>query len=202
MTAGAMLTHLTKPFDTSGKSGARHHHRGACDRWGPCQTPSKPAQSSFTSLEEFAEERRCFIRDAGDLVRCLTIEFEIELGPRLAVIPVGEMFELAPPQRPLRQRGASDGDAYSRCLPGDAALFRDRFGGRDDAACDQALPALVLLAREHENRVAFGNMLAAVHRLLRGEREGLRPRIANLGLDRECRAARSPVRCWHQPDFA
>jgi hypothetical protein len=30
MTAGAMLTHLTKPFDTSGKSAARRHHRGAC----------------------------------------------------------------------------------------------------------------------------------------------------------------------------
>jgi hypothetical protein len=37
MTAGAMLTHLTKPFDTSGKSAARRHHRGACDRCGPCQ---------------------------------------------------------------------------------------------------------------------------------------------------------------------
>jgi GTP-binding protein LepA len=37
MTAGAMLTHPTKPFDTSGKSAARRHHRGACDRWGPCQ---------------------------------------------------------------------------------------------------------------------------------------------------------------------
>jgi hypothetical protein len=34
MTAGAMLTHLTKPFDTSGKSAARRHHRSACDRWG------------------------------------------------------------------------------------------------------------------------------------------------------------------------
>ena len=33
MTAGAMLTHLTKPFDTSGKSAARRYHRGACDRW-------------------------------------------------------------------------------------------------------------------------------------------------------------------------
>jgi hypothetical protein len=48
MTAGAMLTLLTKPFDTSGKSAARRHHRGACDRWGPCQTLSKPAQSSVT----------------------------------------------------------------------------------------------------------------------------------------------------------
>ena len=55
------------------------------------------ARKQLIALEEFAEERRHFIRDAGDLVRCLTIEFEIELGPGLAVIPVGEMFELAPP---------------------------------------------------------------------------------------------------------
>ena len=135
-------------------------------------------------LEEFAEERRRVIRDAGDLVRCLTIEFEIELGPGLAVIPVGEVFELAPPQRPLRERGASDGEAHTRCLPGDAALLRDRFGGSDNAARDQALPALVL-AREHENRVAFGDMLTAIHRLLRRECERRRAWVANLGFDRE-----------------
>src|SRR6266853_427298 len=102
-------------------------------------------------------------------LRCLAIEFEIELSPGLAVIPVGQMFELAPPQRPLRERGASDGEAHTRRLPGDAALLRDRFGGSDNAARDEALPALVL-AREHENRVAFGDMLAAIHRLLCGER--------------------------------
>ncbi len=117
-------------------------------------------------LEEFAEERRRLIRDADDLVRCLAIEFEIELGPPLAVIPVGERFELAPPQRPLRERGASDGEAHTRRLPDDAALLRDRFGGRDYAARDEALPAFVL-AREHEDRVALGDMLTAIHRLLR-----------------------------------
>jgi hypothetical protein len=68
-------------------------------------------------------------------------------------------------------------------LPGDAALPRDRLGGSDNAARDEALPALVL-AREYENRVAFGNMLAAIHRLLRGERERLCPRIINLSFDR------------------
>ena len=140
----------------------------------------------MVALEKFVKERRRFIRDADDLVRCLTIEFEIELGLRLAVVPVGEMFELAPPHRPLRERGASDGEAHTRCLPGDPALLRDRFGGSDDAARDEALPALVL-AREHENRVAFGDMLTAIHRLLRGERERLRPRIANLGFYRERR---------------
>src|SRR5215211_7032227 len=33
-------------------------------------------------LKEAAEERRCLIRDGDDLVRCLTIEFEIELRLR------------------------------------------------------------------------------------------------------------------------
>jgi hypothetical protein len=66
---------------------------------------AKSEGKQLVALEEFAEERRRFIRDADDLVRCLTIEFEIELGSGLAVIPVGEMFELAPPQRPLRERG-------------------------------------------------------------------------------------------------
>jgi hypothetical protein len=35
-------------------------------------------------------------------------------------------------------------------------------------------------------------MLTAIHRLLRGERERLRPRIANLGFDRECHPSPSP----------
>jgi len=48
-------------------------------------------------LEEFVEKRRRFIRDANDFVRCLTIKFKIELSPGLAVIPVGAMFEFAPP---------------------------------------------------------------------------------------------------------
>jgi hypothetical protein len=61
-----------------------------------------------------------------------------------------------PPQRPLCGRGASDREAHARRLPGDAALFRDRFGGDNNTARDEALPALVL-AREHENRVVFGD---------------------------------------------
>ena len=63
-----------------------------------------PAQPISLSLEEFAEERRRFIRDAGDLVRGLTIELEIELSPGLAVVPVGEMFELAAPAVASRAR--------------------------------------------------------------------------------------------------
>jgi hypothetical protein len=152
-----------------------------------------PKRKQLVALEEFTEERRRFIRYADNLVRCLTIEFEIELGPRLAVIPVGEMFKLAPPQRPLRERSAFDGEAYTRCLPGNAALLRDRFGGSDNAARDEALPAFVL-ACEHENHVAFGDMLTAVHRLLRSERECLSERIANLGFDRESHASPLPAR--------
>jgi hypothetical protein len=64
------------------------------------------------SLKEPAEERRRFIRDADNLVRCLTIEFEIELRLGPTVFPVGKKFELAPPQAPLRERGAFDGDAH------------------------------------------------------------------------------------------
>src|SRR5438105_15329324 len=96
------------------------------------------------ALKESAEERGRFIGDASDLVRCLTIEFEIELGLRPAVVPVGKTFELAAPQAPLRQRGASDGDAHARRLPGDPGFLCDRFGRRDDAAGNETWPALVL----------------------------------------------------------
>jgi hypothetical protein len=54
--------------------------------------------SSHPALEEFAEECCRLIRNADDLVGCLAIEFEIELGRGVAVIPVSEKFEFAPPQ--------------------------------------------------------------------------------------------------------
>src|SRR5438105_3343771 len=82
-----------------------------------------------------------------NLVRCLTIEFKIELGPGSTVVPVGEKFELAPPQAPLRQRSTFDGDAHSRRLPCDPAFLCDRFSRGDDAARDETWPAFVL-ARE------------------------------------------------------
>src|SRR5438128_3619998 len=138
--------------------------------------------SNSAALKESAEERRRFIRDADNLVRCLTIEFKIELGPGSTVVPVGEKFELALPQAPLRQRSAFDGDAYARRLPGDPALLCDRFSRGDDAARDETWPAFVL-AREDEDRIAFGDVLATIHRLLRAEPESFRPRIANLGFD-------------------
>src|SRR5437588_12018447 len=140
--------------------------------------------SKSTALKEPAEERRRFIRDADNLIRCLTIEFEIELGLGSTVVPVGKKSEFAPPQAPLCERGASDGYAHARRLPGDPAFFCDRFGRGDDAARDETWPAFVL-AREEEDRIAFGDVLAIIHRLLRAERERLCPRIANLGFDRE-----------------
>jgi hypothetical protein len=136
------------------------------------------------ALKESTEQRGRFIRDADNLVRGLTIEFEIELGLGSAVVPVGKKFERAPPQAPLRQRGAFDCDAHARRLPDDPAFLCDRFGRGDDAARDETWPAFVL-AREDEDRIAFGDVLATIHRLLRPKRERFRLWIANLSFDRK-----------------
>ena len=133
-------------------------------------------------LKRPAEERRGFIRDAGDLVRCLTVEFEIELGLRSTVVPVGKNFELAPPQAPFRERRASDRDAHARRLPGDPAFPCDRFDRRDDTVRDETRSALVL-ASEDKDPIAFGDVLATIHRLLRVEGKRLRQGIFNLGFD-------------------
>src|SRR5205823_7023976 len=111
-------------------------------------------------------------------------EFEIQLGLGSAVVPVGKKFKLAPSQLPLRERGASDGDANARRLPGDPTFLCDRFRRGNDTARDETLAAFVL-AREDKDRIAFGNAFATIHRLLRGERERLRSWLANLGFDRE-----------------
>ena len=125
------------------------------------------------SLKESAEERRRFIRDADDLVRCLTIEFEIEFGLGSTVVPVGKKFELASPQALPRERGTSDSDAHTWRLPGDPGFLCDRSGRGDDAARNETWAAFVL-AREDEDRIAFGDVLTTIHRLLRAERERLR----------------------------
>ena len=135
-------------------------------------------------MEESAEECRRLIGDADDLVRCLTIELEVELGLGSAVTPVRKTFELAPSQAPPRDRNAPDCDAHPRRLPGDPASLCDRFGRSDYAARDKTRSAFVL-AREDEDRIAFSDVLAAVHRLLRAKRERLRPWVTNLGFDRE-----------------
>src|SRR5438067_6645854 len=157
--------------------------------------------SRSAALKESAEERRRFIRDADNLVRCLTIEFEIELGLGSTVVPIGKRFELAPPQARLRERGVPNSDAHARRLPGNPALLCDRFGRGDHAARNETWPAFVL-AREDEDRIAFGDVLATIHCLLRAERERLRARIANLGFDREHHTSHlapliSMVVFWH-----
>jgi hypothetical protein len=136
------------------------------------------------SLKESAKERRRFIRDSDYLVRRLTIKFEIELGLGSTILPIGKRFELAPSQTPLRDRNPSDRDAHARRLPCDSVFLCDRFGRGDDAARDEARPTLVF-AREDEDPIAIGDVLAAVHRLLRAKRERLRPWVTNLGFDRE-----------------
>ncbi len=46
-------------------------------------------------------------------------------------------------------------------------------------------PGPFVLAREDEDRISFGDVLATIHRLLSIERERLRTRIANLSFDRK-----------------
>src|SRR3954468_9085480 len=135
-------------------------------------------------LKEFPKEGCCFIGDADDLVRGLTIEFEVELGFGSAIVPGGKRFELTPAQAPLRERGAPDGDAHARRLPGDPAFLCDRPGRRDDAGGDETRPAFVLTC-EDEDTIAFGDALAAIHRLLGAEHERLCPRLVCLRFDRE-----------------
>jgi hypothetical protein len=134
------------------------------------------------ALKEPAEKRCCFIRNAGNLVPCLTIEFEIELGLGSTVVPARKRFELFPSQAPLGQRDAFDGDAHPRRLPGDPSFSWDRFGRRNNAARDETRPAFIL-TREDKDRIPFCNALATIHRLLRAKRESRRPHIANLGFD-------------------
>src|SRR5262249_53389852 len=118
-----------------------------------------PRMGSFGSMSERSpEKRRRVSRDAGDLVRGLAIELEVELGLGSPVLPIGKLLELPPPETPLRPRSASDRDAHARCLPSDPALLRDRFGRGHDAAGDETPPPFVL-AREYEDRVVFGDAL-------------------------------------------
>jgi len=138
----------------------------------------------ISALKESAEKRRRFIRDTDDLIRCLTIELEIELGLGSTVVPVEKTFELASSQASLRERGASDDNAHARSLPGDSRFPWDRFGRGDHATRDETWAAFVF-ARENEYPIVFGNVLATVHRLVRRERERLCLWIANLSFDRE-----------------
>src|SRR6478672_118058 len=64
---------------------------------------ASPARTQPRQLKESAKERGRFIRNADNLVRCLPIEFEIELGLRPAVVPVGKRLQFAASQAPFRQ---------------------------------------------------------------------------------------------------
>jgi len=142
-----------------------------------------PRRTLSGVLEALIEERRRSIGDADDFVGCLPIEFEIELSPRPAVVPVGEMLELAASHWPLGERRSFDSDAHARRLAGYAAFLPNGCGSSDNAARDEALPTLVL-AREDENRITFGDQLAVIHCLVGGERERPGPRLDNLRFDR------------------
>ena len=161
---------------------------------------SIPASGSIRiklALKESAEEPRGFMRDAGDFIDCLTIEFEIELRFRPTVFPVRKTFELSPPEAPLHHCRASNDDAHARRLPGDPAFLIRRFGKGDHAVCDQTRAAFVL-ACEDEYSIASRDVLATVHRLLRGECKRLRRRIANLGFDRKRHASHLARLCIHR----
>src|ERR1700734_2599510 len=123
-------------------------------RWIPirarhCLAPSRPKS------EATHKERRRSIGNTDDLVCCLPIEFEVELSPCLAVIPIGEMLELAAPHRPAREGRSFDRDAHARRLACHAALLRTGLGVNDDATCNETLAALVL-TREDEDRITYG----------------------------------------------
>src|SRR5690348_18383130 len=110
-------------------------------------------------------------RDVGepdDLVRGLSVEFEVELGFRTTVIPGRERLQLRTPERVSGEVAAFDLDARARCLPLEILARRDRLRGRDDAARDEAAAAFVL-AGEEKDHIADGDALAAVHRLLAGK---------------------------------
>ena len=61
---------------------------------------SRGAQRLIAS-EERVEKARGVVREADDLVGCLTIELEVELGAGAAVVPVVEGLQLASAERPL-----------------------------------------------------------------------------------------------------
>lgn len=139
-------------------------------------------------LKEPAEERSRFVGDACDLVRRLTIEFEIELGLGSPAVPILERLEFVPPQSSLCQRGPSHDDAHPWRLPRDAWILRNPSGRSDDAAGDETLPAPVL-TRENENGVAGRDVLAAVHCFLRMERKRSPGWIVDRGFDHELQRA-------------
>src|SRR5690606_26131802 len=126
---------------------------------------------------------RCLISDANDLVRCLTIELEIEFCLRTTIIPVAKRLEFTAPKPSLRPPGALDKDAYPGSLSFNTLRPRESVRRRHDSFCGQAMTALVF-ACEHVNDVACRYAFTAVHRLLPGEGKYLYSRICYFYLDR------------------
>ncbi len=134
--------------------------------------------------KESAQECRRFIRDANNLVCCLTIEFEIEFCLRSTVVPLGKKFEFTPSQAFLHKRDTSDSDAHTRRLPSDPSFLRNCRCRGDHAVRDETYPTFGF-ARENKYLITFNDVLAAIHRLLRVEFECFRQRIAYLSFDCE-----------------
>ena len=79
-------------------------------------------------LEESVEEGCRCLGKTYNLIRRLAVVFEIKLGLRAAILPVGEALQLAPPQALSGECCPPDGDAHARRLPGDSPFLGDRPG--------------------------------------------------------------------------
>src|SRR6266478_5105152 len=121
---------------------------------------SLDAVLTVASLKEPPEERRRFIRDAGNLVRCLTIEFEIELSLGSTVVPVGKKFELAPSEvtTPLAMRPGPPSFSLAKtkmvsplamCLPPYIVFCALNANVSDDKSLTAALIANITLFSHH-----------------------------------------------------
>ena len=161
------------------------------------RNPHSDAAVAFHGgLEERSKKRGRILGDANDLVCCLPIELDIELGFGPTVAPGRKGLEFSPAARAAGQRGPPDNDAHSRGLPCDVVQLGHRRAGDNDATCHEALAPFVL-AREHEHLIVNADRLAAIHRLLRGKGEYLLVRIDDLRLDRERHGApRSVEHTW------
>src|SRR6266566_5749444 len=92
------------PWAAEGRLNHEQAHKQGGWRWLHAWLGHIVFMSKSAALKEPAEERRRFIRDAGNLVRCLTIEFEIELGLGSTVVPVGKKVPQASHGRAAQHR--------------------------------------------------------------------------------------------------
>ena len=197
ITAGIVRRVFHRPFGAANQNTRCDYENDSQRNLAHALNDTRPDNLSSSLLrplisKEPAEEGCRGFRDTGDFVRCLTIKFEIQLGLRSTIVPLGKAFELAAPESPLDQRSSPDRDANARRLPRDPELPGDGFGRGDNSARNQAWAAFVL-ARENENCIAFSDLLAAVHRLLRVEHESPRAQIADFRFDHKRHVANRDV---------